>query len=123
MRIVCARAPRVSCTAQKSLKMANILKGSDLAAFLQVLVHHQFLESTDKELTVRSQLMDDEGTVLVTMNEMRFREVRAGIDCGLSSVCFSFIFFLQILHLQKRQMPETFNYGNTKKLRENITCW
>ena len=57
--------------------MANILKGSDLAAFLQVLVHHQFLESTDKELTVRSQLMDDEGTVLVTMNEMRFREVRA----------------------------------------------
>ena len=63
-----------------------------------VLVHHEFIESTDRELTVRSQLMDDEGTVLVTMNEMRFREVRAGIDCCLSSLCFSSI-FLQMLHL------------------------
>ena len=46
-------------------------------------MHHTFVESNAKELTVNSRLINDNGLVMVEMEQMRFREVRADQNCKL----------------------------------------
>ena len=59
-------------------------------------VHHTFVESNAKELTVNSRLINDNGLVMVEMEQMRFREVRADQDREFSAISLEWSLFLRL---------------------------